>query len=114
MIWEDILREFKKMDDVDASCSEGDCSFALYYNEIIISDSTIFFNMGDFNMVHLGHNVMNILSTTDPVFCGHTKEILDNIIKNSTLMSVAAEKTRDKFFNILLKKVDSYMEKQPV
>ena len=31
-----------KMNDFDASCSEGDCSFALYYNEIIISDSTIF------------------------------------------------------------------------
>jgi hypothetical protein len=103
----------RKMDDQDSSCVEGDCSFALYYNEIVISDSTIFFDMGDFQMVHLGHNVMNILSTTDPTFCRHTKSILDNIIKNSTLMSVAAEKTRDKFFNILLNKVDGFIEKQP-
>lgn len=90
----------------------GDKSnFKLYYNEVIISDNTVYFKMGDFNMVHLGHNVMNILSTTDPLFCEDTLQILKSLIRNSKLISATAEKDSNRFFNTMYQKIDRYMEK---
>ncbi len=90
----------------DAKGNEG--NYQLYYNEILIVDSTIFFKMGDMKMVLLGNNVMNILSTSDPLFCDHTKNILNNIIRNSTLISVVGEKVRKKFFHRLIHKVEEF------
>jgi hypothetical protein len=86
-------------------------NFRLYYNEVIISDSTVFFQMGDASMVFLGHNVMNILTTTDELFCKHTNKILNNIIRNSTLISVVAEKVRNKFFLGLIRKIDKSIDR---
>jgi hypothetical protein len=88
------------------NASGDENNFQLYYNEITISDSTVFFKMGDARMVFLGHNVMNILTTTDPVFCKHTDTILKNIIRNSTLISVVAEKVRNAFFLKLIHKIN--------
>lgn len=88
-----------------------DQNFKLYFNEVIISDNTVLFKMGDFNMVHMGHNVMNILSTTDPGFCRDTHEIQRNMMKNSTLISVVGEKERYRLFNQIYKDIDHYMER---
>ena len=86
-------------------------NFQLYFNEITIADSTVFIKMGDTRMVFLGHNVMNILTTTDPLFCVHTDKILKNIIRNSTLISVVGEKVRNKFFLKLINKIDEYIDR---
>ncbi|HLF33716.1 MAG TPA: hypothetical protein VI583_05745 [Cyclobacteriaceae bacterium] len=81
-------------------------NYQLYLNEVIILDNTAYFKMGDFSMVHLGHNVMNILSTTNPDFCRDTYITLNNLIKNSTLISSASEKERNRFFNYMFKRID--------
>ena len=57
-------------------------------------------------MAFLGHNVMNLLTTTDELFCNHTHTILKNIIRNSTLISAVAEKVRNAFFLKLIRKID--------
>lgn len=88
-----------------------DKNYQLYFNEVIISDNTILFKMGDFNMVHLGHNVMNILTTTDPTFCHDTITIQKNLIKNSTLISVVGEKERYRLFNQIYKSIDEFVGK---
>jgi len=93
------------------NASGDEKNFQLYYNEIIIADNTVFFKMGDTRMVMLGHNVINILATTDPVFCQHTENILKNIIRNSTLISVVSEKERNKFFLNLTDKIDAYIDR---
>ncbi len=81
-------------------------NFKLYYNEVIIMDNTVYFNMGDFGMVHLAHNVMNIISTTDTDFCRDTYASLNTVIKNSTLISSSSEKERTKFFRNMYDKID--------
>jgi hypothetical protein len=88
-----------------------DQNYKLYFNEVIISDNTILFKMGDFNMVHMGHNVMNILSTTDPTFCRDTNIIQKNLMKNSTLISVVGEKDRNRLFNQISKSINEFIER---
>lgn len=112
-----IIEHQQKQAEAGCKFHEGkgpagdESNFKLYFNEVIISDNTVFFKMGDFNMVHLGHNVMNILSTTDPSFCNDTYGILKSLLKNSTLISVTAERERNRFFNSMYRKVDNYIEK---
>jgi len=86
----------------------NDENYKLYYNEILIADSTIFFDMGDVKMTFLGTSVMNILATSDPIFCNYTQGVLNNIIRNSTLISVAGEKLRKRFFHKLLHIIDEF------
>ena len=86
-------------------------NYQLYFNEVIISDNTVYFKMGDFSMVHLGHNVMNILSTTNPDFCRDTYIALSNLIKNSTQISAVSEKERNRFFNFMLNRIDAVIKK---
>ena len=92
-------------------CHGDEHNYRFYFNEIIISDNTVMFKMGDFNMVHMGHNVMNILSTTDPVFCRDTQAIHKNLIKNSTLISVVGEKERNRLFNNIYQSIDQFAER---
>ncbi|MFC2124812.1 helix-turn-helix domain-containing protein [Bacteroidota bacterium] len=86
-------------------------NFKLYYNEVILSDNTIFLKMGDLNTVHVVHNVLNILTTSDPVFCKDTMFIIERLLKNSTMISVSSEKERNRFFNILFNKIDVLEQK---
>jgi len=88
-----------------------DKNFQLYYNEVTIMDTTVLIKMGDTRMVLLGHNVVDILTTADPLFCKHTHTILDNIIKNATLISVVGEKVRKRFFLKLIAKIDQYIDR---
>ncbi len=120
----DLLEDYRKLfEHVQRQAEHGckslfgkdprgdDQNYKLYFNEVIISDNTVFFKMGDFNMVHLGHNVMNIISTTDPSFCRDTNMIQKNMMKNSTLISVVGEKERSRLFNQIYKSIDHYMER---
>ena len=86
-------------------------NFQLYYNEVTTMDTTVFIKMDDARMVLLGHNVVDILTTSDPLFCEHTQTILDNIIKNATLISVVGEKVRKRFFLKLIDKIDQYIDR---
>lgn len=86
-------------------------NFQLYYNEVTTMDTTVFIKMDDTRMVLLGHNVVDILTTSDPLFCKHTETILDNIIKNATLISVVGEKVRKRFFLKLIDKIDQYIDR---
>jgi len=112
-----VIRHLKKQAEAGCKFLFGktpmgmDDNFKFYYNEVILSDNTVFLRMDDYAMVHLGHNVMNILSTSDPSFCKDTYNILNEIIRNSSLISIVSEKERNKFFNILNRKIDGLEEK---
>jgi len=86
-------------------------NFQLYYNEVTTMDTTVFIKMGDTRMVLLGHNVVDILTTTNPLFCKNTQIILDNIIRNATLISVVGEKVRKRFFLKLINKIDQSIDR---
>ncbi len=87
--------------------TENKENYKLYYNEITIGDNTIFFDMGDRKIANITHNVLNILTTSNPEFCNETHKALKNIIKKSDLISVVSEKQRNKFFNVILQKIEA-------
>jgi len=82
-------------------------NYKLYYNEVTIGDNTIFFDMGDRKAVNITHNVLNILTTSNPEFCNETHQTLKNIIKKSSLISVASQKERNKFFQVIIQKIEN-------
>jgi len=86
-------------------------NYKLYYNEITIGDNTIFFDLGDRKIANITHNVLNILTTSNPEFCDETLRTLKNIINKSNLISVVSEKHRNKFFNMILQKIEALRSK---
>ncbi|MCB0504295.1 MAG: hypothetical protein KDC58_02220 [Cyclobacteriaceae bacterium] len=86
--------------------TEDKDNFKLYYNEVTIGDNTIFFDMGDRKMAFITHNVLNLLTTSNPEFCNETHNVLRNIIKKSNLISLVSQKQRNNFFNCILQKIE--------
>jgi hypothetical protein len=77
-------------------------------------DTSLLVKMGDTIMILFGHKVVDILTTTDPLFCGHIHRILYNIIKNATQISVFGAKVSKRFFLKLMDKIDQYIERMKI
>jgi hypothetical protein len=82
-------------------------NFKLYHNEVTLSENVVLLKMKHSNVVHMGHNVLNILTTSDEAFFQDSLQFIEKVIKNSTLISVSAEKERKRFFNLLYHKIDT-------
>jgi len=85
----------------------GKDNFKMYYNEVTLSENIVLLKLENFNMVHLGHNVLNVLTTSDERFFQDSYGFIQRVMKNSSLISVTAEKERKRFFNILYHKIDA-------
>ena len=84
-------------------------NFKIYHNEVTLSDNVVLIKLENFNVVHIGHNVLNILTTNNQKFYDDNLYFAERVMKNSTLMSVSAEKERKRFFNLLHHKIDTMM-----
>ena len=82
-------------------------NFKMYRNDITLSENVVLIKFQNFNVVHLGHNVLNILTTNNELFYEDTFTFVDRVMKNSTLISVSAERERKRFFNMLYHKIDA-------
>ena len=82
-------------------------NFKLYYNEITLSENMVLLKLEKFNLVHLGHNVLNILTTSDEEFFNDANNFIQKVMKNSMLISVTSEKARKRFFNFLSNKIET-------
>ncbi len=82
-------------------------NFKLYHNEVTLSENVVLLKLKNYNVVHMGHNVLNILTTSDESFFQDSLQFIEKVIKNSTLISVSAEKERKRFFNLLYHKIDT-------
>lgn len=80
-------------------------SFRLYENEILIADNTVLSKMGHKRSVYINYNSLNLLTTLQDSFCERTEIYLDNLIKNSILISATAARERNKFFNKMNERV---------
>lgn len=89
---------------VEGKKSEGG-SFVLYQNEILIPDNTIFGKIHNQRVVYINYNTMDLLTTQQESFCEITEAYMNNLIKNSSLISATAEKERNRFFNKIEKKI---------
>lgn len=83
----------------------------VYANEVAIADNSIFFKMGGTRIAFLTYNTLNILSTSNAQVCSQMESWIDNLIKKSTLISGVSEKERNKFFRIVLGKIDQFRER---
>ncbi len=96
----DLLIEFNNRIKAEASegiKSEGG-SFMLYQNEILILDNTIFAKMHNERFVFVNYNTLDLLTTHQGPFGEKTEAYMNNLIKNSALISATAEKERNRFF----------------
>jgi len=82
-------------------------TYCLYENEVVLSDNTVFVQTDQINTSFLTYNVVNLLTTTDPVFCGRIENFLYGLIKNSVQISSSAAKERQRFFNRLVKQIET-------
>lgn len=82
-------------------------NFKIYRNDVTLSENVILIKLENFNVIHMGHNVLNFLTTNNQAFFEDTFNFVERVIKNSTLISVSAERERKRFFNILYHKIDA-------
>ncbi|HZY82636.1 MAG TPA: helix-turn-helix transcriptional regulator [Cyclobacteriaceae bacterium] len=83
-------------------------AFNLYENEILIADNTVLAKMGPKRSVYINYNSLNLLTTLQESFCERTETYLSNLIKNSILISATAARERNKFFNKMNERVESF------
>jgi hypothetical protein len=72
--------------------------YVVYHSDIEITNNCVLVNMGGANMVYLGHQSFNAMSTSNNTYCFETRKWFDNIIRKSTLISGVSEKLRYQFF----------------
>jgi hypothetical protein len=89
----------------------GGDSFKLFENEILIADNTVFAYMDSKRVVYISYNSLNLLTTFQESFCAKTEVYLNNLIKNSILISATAEKERNKFFNKMKDRIETMKRK---
>ncbi len=80
----------------------------MYYNDTYLPDSTYYIEFEDSSQTIFTHNIMNTITTDDPVYNKDTKMILDRLMDNSTLISVTSTKVRNKFFSSLNKTINNF------
>lgn len=80
-------------------------TFELYKNDLLIADNTILFKLGEKKIVFIPYNTLNILSTTNEVFCRQTDDYLRNLMSKSEKISTTGEKQRNVFFNKIQNKI---------
>jgi hypothetical protein len=80
-------------------------NYRLYFNEVILSDNTIYTNMDGNPGNYMTYNVINLLTTHNPVFCEQIRNNLHILMSKSTLISGTSAKERNRFFNVMQEKI---------
>lgn len=81
-------------------------SYKLYCNEVLLGDNTIFVKMDGNPITFFTFDVINLLITTNPLFCEHNERSLRTQMKESTLISSTSAKDRNRFFIKILDKIN--------
>jgi hypothetical protein len=107
---EQIVRGVQKQAETELMWFDGkpvhpDVPYSLYFNDIAVMDNAIFLQTDKFAMSMIGYNAMDYLFTQHPGFCKEAERFLKKQISRSILISGAAEKERNKFFNKIYSKI---------
>ena len=90
---------------VDESPKSNAAPYHLYNNELILGDNTVLFEMDNQKMTILNHSIINIISTRDETFNAYVYDVMQNLIKRSTSLSVSSERERTLFFNQIRERI---------
>lgn len=108
----ELLRHQKEMAKVGLKFSPGqqpDSSsgaFTLYHNEIAYTNITILLEWTEGRMTFTTFDNPNFMHTTEPEFTGYTAGWFAKLRKRSLIISKEGEKNRDRFFNLLNRRVE--------
>jgi len=81
-------------------------NYKLYYNEVFLGHNSIILEADSMQTAVINHGVLNYMRTNDKKFYDYTLKQLENTMKKSLLISSVGEKERNRFFNILLDKIN--------
>jgi len=94
--------------EAESGKKSGGENFQLYKNEILIANNTALARMDTRRIVYINYNTLNLLTTHQESFCDKTEKYFYNLSKYSILISTSAEKERNKFFNKMRERIESF------
>ncbi|MEO6069998.1 MAG: hypothetical protein ABIN57_11820 [Chitinophagaceae bacterium] len=97
--------------NIDDPKKKPQASFALYYNEVILGDSSFLVELDGKRMVYITHSIANYMTTRDVQFCDNMHEHVQNLMRKSTLISAVSERERLRFFKFLRNRITTRKEK---
>ncbi|CAN5138880.1 hypothetical protein BH11BAC6_BH11BAC6_06190 [soil metagenome] len=80
-------------------------NFQLYHNRIVLADNTIYARLNKKPVVYINYDVLNYMQTSNEKFCNDSYEMLQNLIRRSTLISSQNESQRYRFFQEVKQKL---------
>ncbi len=83
-------------------------SYSFYENEVVLNDNTVYVETDNFTATYVTYNVLSLLVNTDKAFCAGVKKFLKGILRESILISSVNAKGRNRFFNLLLERIDNF------
>ncbi len=81
--------------------SEHYADFNMFVYDTYLPDNTYFFKSEHAKITYFSHNIMNYIFITDQRYNADTETILQQLIQNSTLVSLGSAKDRNRFFSAL-------------
>jgi len=79
--------------------------YSLYFNEIQIGGNEYLVILDGKKLAVISHSAINYMMTRDVSFTEYIYRSMTNLMKRSTLISVASEKERSRFFRILRERI---------
>lgn len=97
-----------KMDRATNGENRLHTKFDMYVFDTYLPDNSYFFESDQATGTYFSHNIMNYLFIDDERYNRDTKLILDQLLKNSTLISNGAAKERNSFFSSLQRIIEVF------
>ncbi len=98
---QNALQQFvgKLEDNCIQQSKNGQASFTMYLNEILLLDNSVLFEVGPQKIFYLSYQTLNFLYTTDQQFALETHVWFAKQIRKSTLLSGTAQRDRTRLMN---------------
>ena len=85
---------------------EHSVKYELYINDFLVADNSILVITNGTRTSFLVHGYVNYIMITNPAFTSYSYNFIQNVIKESILISEAGEKYRARFFHIMHERID--------
>jgi hypothetical protein len=86
-------------------------NFLMYYNDIILADSTILLKAGDHRTAFMPCNALNVIYTHNREFFEYSYQVGKILLSKSIPISGTAEKERNSFFKLLRNEIDQVADR---
>jgi hypothetical protein len=83
-------------------------NFKVYFNEVLLIDNTLFVQKDGVKTIFMTHNSLDILLTTDQVFCNQVEHALKIIMKTGNHISGTEGTESQRIFNVVFEKMEEF------